>query len=490
DVFKLYDTFGFPVDLTELIARERGYAVDSEGFEKALEEQRERSRADRRAAGLEVTTELADGWVELDTAAEQEWVGYEETETDTDVIAFRRENGRVAVSLRRNPFYAESGGQVSDQGLIEGEGWRLVVDDVRKVSGRVAVLGDVDGEFPDADRPFKVHARVEAPTRKDTARNHTATHLLHAALRKTLGTHVMQRGSLVAPDRLRFDFSHQRPMTPEEIRTVEEQVNRAILADEDVYYEYLGYPEAVARGAMALFGEKYGDVVRLVSVPGVSMELCGGTHVSHTGEIGLFRIVSESGVASGVRRIEAVTGSVAYERATAQDELLRTAAATLKTNPDQLLRRLEQLVEENRSLQREVERLRTVGAADVVGDLLGKAAQVDGASVVASWVEVATPDELRAMGDRLRERMGSGAAVLAARFPEKVALFAVVSDDLISKGVRADKLVREVAQITGGSGGGRPHMAQGGVGDAERVPEALSKAADFVRAMLAAGAKK
>ena len=288
---------------------------------------------------------------------------------------------------------------------------------------------------------------------------------------QVLGENARQAGSLVAPDRLRFDFSHPRPMTPEELRTVEEQVNRAILADQDVYYEYLGYPEAVARGAMALFGEKYGDVVRLVSVPGVSMELCGGTHVTHTGEIGLFRIVSESGIASGVRRIEAVTGSVAYERASAQDEVIKTAAATLKTAPDQLLRRIEQLAEENRSLQREVERLRTVGVADVVGDLLGKAAQVEGATVVATWVEMVTPDELRAMGDRLRERLGSGAAVLAARFPEKVALFAVVTDDLISKGVRADKLVREVAKITGGSGGGRPHMAQGGVGARDRTAD-------------------
>ena len=484
DVFRLYDTFGFPLDLTELIARERGYAVDVAGFERSLEEQRERSRADRRAAGLEVTTELADGWIELDPAAEQEWVGYEEMESRTDVIALRKDDGRVALSLRRNPFYAESGGQVSDRGLIEGDGWRMVVDDVRRVSGRVAVLGDVDGQFPEADRPFPVWAIVEAPTRKDTERNHTATHLLHAALRKTLGTHVLQRGSLVAPDRLRFDFSHPRPMTPEQVRTVQDEVNRAILADEDVHYEYLGYPEAVGRGAMALFGEKYGDVVRLVSVPGVSMELCGGTHVSHTGEIGLFRIVSESGVASGVRRIEAVTGSAAYERARAQDDLIHALSLALRAPADQVLHRVEQVLEENRALQKEVERLRTHGAGDVVGALMERGAPVDGARVVASWVDVSTPDELRALGDHLRERLGSGAAVLAARFPEKVALFAIVTDDLISKGVRADRLVREVAAVTGGSGGGRPHMAQGGVGDAERVGEALARAVELVKGML------
>ncbi|MBX6363243.1 MAG: alanine--tRNA ligase [Gemmatimonadetes bacterium] len=485
DVFRLYDTFGFPVDLTELMARERAYAIDAEGFEAALEAQRERSRQDRRAAGLEITgDELSAGWVELDAGAEQEWVGYRTTEVTTDLLAYRRENGRVALSLRENPFYAEAGGQVSDRGHVEGDGWRMVVDDVRRVAGRVAVLGNVEGRFPDAHQPIRVHAVVEAPTRADTERNHTATHLLHAALRKVLGTHVLQRGSLVAPDRLRFDFSHPRPMTPEEVRRVEDEVNRAILADWDVRWDYVGYREAVAKGAMALFGEKYGDIVRLVEIPGVSMELCGGTHVTHTAEIGLFRIVSESGVAAGVRRIEAVTGTAAYERAVAHDELLKSLAATLRTTPDQLQRRVEQLLEENRALQKQLERARAEGSGDLVGQLLDRATRVDGARVVSTEVEVATPDELRAVGDRLRDRLGSGAAVLAARYPEKVALFAVVTDDLIGKGVRADRLVREVASLTGGSGGGRPHMAQGGVGDPERLPDALGRAAGIVRDML------
>jgi len=488
DAFRLYDTFGFPLDLTELIARERGYAVDVEGFERALEEQRERSRADRRAAGVEIATdELSAGWEELQPEAEQEFVGYLRTSLETDILAYRRLNGRLALQLRENPFYAEAGGQVSDRGTVEGDGWRLVVDEVRRVAGRVAVLGDVDGEFPGGRQPLRVRATVEQPTRHDTERNHTATHLLHAALRKVLGTHVLQRGSLVAPDRLRFDFSHPRPMTPEEIRQVEDEVNRAILADIDVCMDYMGYPEAVAKGAMALFGEKYGDVVRVIDVPGVSMELCGGTHVRHTGEIGLFRIVSESGVASGVRRIEAVTGSAAYRRAVEQEATLREAASLLKTSPDNLLRRIEQLLEENRELERQLERARAAGAADVVGQLVEAAESVDGARVVATEVEVASADELRLLGDRLRERMGSGAAVLAARFPEKTALFAVVTDDLIAKGVRADRLVREVAQATGGSGGGRPHMAQGGVGDPAKVAEALGRTSAIVRDLLGKG---
>jgi alanyl-tRNA synthetase len=485
DVFKLYDTFGFPVDLTELIAKEKGYSVDIEGFEAALEEQRERSRTDRRAAGLEVTADaLADGWEDLDPNADQEFVGYHATKVQTDVIAFRRENGRLAIQLRRNPFYVEAGGQVSDPGVVEGNGWRLVVDDVRRVAGRVAVLGDVEGHFPAGNTPLPVQAVVLSQERHDTERNHTATHLLHAALRNVLGTHVLQRGSLVAPDRLRFDFSQPRPMTPEQIRQVEDQVNRAILDDHPVRIDFMTYPEAVSKGAMALFGEKYGDVVRVVQIPNVSMELCGGTHVRHTAEIGLFRMVSETGVASGVRRVEAISGTAAYRRAVEHEDLIKTIATRLKTAPGNLQHRVDQLMEELRELQRNFDRLRASGSADIVGNLLANAAMLDGVRVIASEVEVSSNDELRALGDRLRERLGSGAAVLAARLGERVALFALVTDDLISRGVRADTLVREIAALTGGTGGGRPHMAQGGVGDPAQVAAALAKAPELVRKAL------
>ncbi len=485
DAFLLHGTFGFPLDLTELIARERGYVVDEIAFERALEEERERSRQDRRESGVALETfELADGWEDLAPGAEQEFVGYRERDVKTDVIAYARENGRLALRLRRNPFYVEQGGQVSDRGVVEGEGWRMVVDDVRRLGGGVAVIGAVEGEFAGGDEPLPVRARVEAPTRHDTERNHTATHLLHAALRDVLGPHVVQRGSLVAPDRLRFDFSHTRPVTAEELRRTEEAVNRAILADTDVAIDYMGYPDAVAKGAMALFGEKYGDVVRVVSVPGVSLELCGGTHVRHTGEIGLFRIVSESGVAAGVRRIEAVTGSAAYARAVEQEERLREAATLLRTTPDLVAARVGQLIDETKELRRQLDRVRQEGAADRVGELVDRAAEVDGTRVLAVEVEVATPDELRALGDRLRERLGSGVAILAARYPDKTALFGVVTDDLIRRGVRADRIVGEVARATGGSGGGRPHMAQGGVGDVAKVAAALRATPDLVRALL------
>jgi alanyl-tRNA synthetase len=299
-----------------------------------------------------------------------------------------------------------------------------------------------------------------------------------------LGTHVVQRGSLVAPDRLRFDFAHPGPLRPDELRAVEDRVNRAILEDIAVRTEEKSYPDAIALGARALFGEKYGDVVRVVMVPGVSTELCGGTHVRHTGDIGLFRIVSESGVAAGIRRIEAVTGAATYRRVVQRDELLDQAAAAVKTTPDALLRRIEQMQEETRELRRQLERAREASSGDVVNDLIGSAAAVDGAKVIAREVEVADANELRAVGDRLRERLESGAAVIAGRAPDRVALIAVVTDDLIRRGVRADALVREIAKRTGGSGGGRPHMAQGGVGDPSLVAEALSGTVALVTGLL------
>jgi alanyl-tRNA synthetase len=487
DAFRLHDTFGFPLDLTELIARERGYAVDTAGFEGALEEQRERSRLDRRAAGVELATaELAGKWHELDPQALQEFVGYERLEVQTDVIAVARSNGRAALQLRLNPFYAEAGGQVSDVGVVQGEGWRLVVEDVRRVGDRVAVLGTLEGDLPSSGAPFAVTASVPHRVRRDTQRNHTATHLLHAALRKVLGPHVLQRGSLVAPDRLRFDFAHPRPMTTAEIREVEEEVNAAIFEDIDVVTDLTTYPEAVSRGAMALFGEKYGDIVRMVQVEGVSIELCGGTHVRHTGEIGQFRVVSESGVASGVRRIEAVTGACAYRRSVERDALLEEAAALLRTPVDGLVRRIEQVTADARELRRQLDRARAGAAADVVGDLISAAVAVDGIRVVAVEIEVESSEELRTLGDRLRERIGSGAAIVAGRQAERVSFVVVVSDDLPGRGVRADRLVREVAGLTGGSGGGRPHMAQGGAGDPAQVRVALQQAPEIVRSLLSA----
>jgi alanyl-tRNA synthetase len=483
DVFRLYDTFGFPPDLTELMAAERGYDADMDGFELELEAQRRRSREDRAASGIAMPEDVyADGWEIVDDG-EQDFAAYRATELETDVLAYRTMDDGVALQLRESPFYAESGGQVSDRGHVLGDGWKLTVADVRRVGGRVAVIGPVEGDFA----PGRATAVVEAPPRRDTERNHTATHLLHAALRRVLGDHVHQQGSLVAPDRLRFDFSHTGPLTPEQSAEVEFLVNEAVWANYEVCTNSVGYQEAIERGAMALFSEKYGDVVRVVEIPGVSMELCGGTHVRTTGQIGGFRILSESGVAAGVRRIEAVTGSAAYQRAMDDRRLLAETAAVLRTREENLATRAGSLVDENRELQRQLDRARDEGGADRAGELVASAETVDGVRVLAATVEVADIDEARALCDTIRERLGSGVAVLAASADARISLFAVATDDLIKRGVRADHVVRQVAEVTGGKGGGRPHMAQGGVGDPETVPEALALVPAMVKSMLAGG---
>ena len=484
DVFMLYDTFGFPVDLTELMAAERGYTVDLEGFETELDAQRRRSRADRAASGIGVGADaIADGWELVGDAAgaEQEFAAYRATALETDILAWRwMDDGRLGLQLRENPFYAESGGQISDSGRVHGDRWSMRVNEVRKVGGRIAVIGPVEGDF----EAGHVRAEVEEPTRRDTERNHTATHLLHAALRTVLGEHVHQMGSLVSPERLRFDFSHSGPLSPDEVGRVEEIVNREIWRNEPVQTQVMALDDAKQRGAMALFGEKYGDQVRVVEIPGFSLELCGGTHVRTTGQIGLFRIVSENGVAGGVRRIEAVTGPGAYELSLRAERTLREAAGALKTREENFLPRLQQVLEQNRELQKQLERARTQGGGDVIGRLVDEAQTVDGARVIASAVEADGADDLRSIGDRLRERLGSGIAVISGG-GERPMLLAVVTDDMITRGIRADAVIREVAALAGGRGGGKPHMAQAGVGEPGRIPEALGKVMEIVRPMLA-----
>jgi alanyl-tRNA synthetase len=482
EAFKLYDTFGFPFDLTELMAAERGYEVDEAGFEAALDAQRQRSREDRAASGIGIGDDFAERWEMVQEGA-QEFVAYRETAVRTDLLAVRRDDGRLALQLRRNPFYAESGGQVSDRGVIRGSGWRLPVDEVRRVGDRIAVAGPLEGDF----EPGQVEAVVEEPARRDTERHHTATHLLHAALREVLGEHVQQQGSLVAPDRLRFDFSHTGPLTDEEIERVERRVNEEIWRNNPVAARQMGYREALDLGAMALFSEKYGDVVRVIDIEGVSMELCGGTHVRTTGQIGLFRIVSESGVAAGVRRVEAVTGPQAYARLREREGALKEAARTLRTREEGVVARIAALQDEVRRLEQAVREARSAASVDRVGELLSGAEDVGGSRIVAAAVEAGSMDEVRDLGDRLRERLGSGVAVLAAEVEGRASLITLVTDDLIERGVRADSIVREVAAVAGGRGGGRPHMAQAGVGDAGRLPDALEQAPGIVRQMLGGG---
>jgi alanyl-tRNA synthetase len=487
DAFRLYDTFGFPIDLTELMARERGYTVDISGFERALDAQREQSREERRGRELVVAAdELSDlsQWErhpEVGPMPTSNFVGYDVVEIDTQAVAVRHLDGeRVAVVLRETPFYAESGGQVSDVGEIVGEGWRVAVDDVRKIQGFNAAVGKLSGTF----RFGPVRARIPTDRRRDTERNHTATHLLHAALRAILGEHVHQAGSLVAPDRLRFDFTHHGPVKPEQLAEIEAWVNRGIWADVDLVFEERPYQEAVAAGAMALFGEKYGDVVRVVSIPGWSMELCGGTHARNTGQIALFKIASESGVAAGVRRIEAYTGPGAYAYVREEEARLARLGELVRAPSDGVVRRVEALLEERRALQKRLDdALR--GGGDQLQRLLAGAERANGIRIVAAPVQAGDVKELQALGDALREQLGSGVGVLASSFAEgKNTLLVVVTDDLRERGVRADALIKEIAAAAGGRGGGKPHMAQAGVPDAARIPEAMAQAPSIVRAAL------
>ncbi|MGW8265109.1 MAG: alanine--tRNA ligase [Longimicrobiales bacterium] len=489
EVFRLYDTFGFPLDLTELMARERGFQVDVDGFQVALDAQRRRSRADRAQADLAVgSEETLEGWTTLGDGR-QEFVGYGAREVDTVVLAFKDDENWPALLLRENPFYLEAGGQVSDRGMVHGDGWRLEVQDVRRVGEDTMVMGPLlEGRLPEEpDGPLNVRASVTEKARHDTERNHTATHLLHAALRDVLGEHVVQRGSLVAPDRLRFDFAHTAPLTMAQRGEVEGRVNDGIWADLPVRIRETAYGEAVKLGAMALFGEKYGERVRVVEIPGVSRELCGGTHCRHTGEIGLFRIVAETGVAAGVRRIEAVTGPAAFEYLRESERRLQEVAGFLKANPENAAARVVQLLEERQSLESLLEDLRKGGGGgeDVV--VQESLQSPDGAvEFKAVRLKARDSDDVRAWGDGYREGGPRRVALVAAELPEeKYSIFTFVSDDLIGQGVRADALVREVAALAGGKGGGRPHMAQAGVGDPGSIDTALKAGPGILRSLLA-----
>jgi alanyl-tRNA synthetase len=488
DAFRLYDTFGFPIDLTDLMARERGYTVDIAGFEAALGRQREQSQEERRARKLSVgVDELSSGWQQV--TGEQalpgtDFVGYQVLEIATEVTAVRHlDGGRVAVLLRETPFYAESGGQISDHGEIVGEGWRIDVDDVRRIDGRPAALGKLTGTLNFGP----AMARVPTDRRRDTERNHTATHLLHAALREVLGEHVHQAGSLVAPDRLRFDFTHHGPVKAEALAEIETRVNRGIWGAHAVRVDEKSYKEAVDGGAMALFGEKYGDVVRVVSVPGLSVELCGGTHVRNTAEISLFRIVSETGVAAGVRRIEAVTGPKAYEAILEHERMLNETASALGVLPSNAASKAAAVVAERKALEKQLVDARKGGAGDI-GRLLQAAVHVDGVRAVASQVQVPDVKTLQALGDALREQPDPIVAALGATFDDqKSALLVVVTDSARALSLRADELVRELAAAAGGRGGGKPHMAQAGIPDGSRMADALAGLESVIRSHLARG---
>ena len=475
EAFKLYDTYGFPLDLTQMIARERDQAVDAEGFERALGQQRRRSRA-ARASGIEgkVTRPSGGEWIEA-KRGKQAWVGYDATRAETDVLAFRQSGDVLELVLKENPFYAESGGQVSDTGVVKGDGWELLVEDVAKHDGRNAVVG----HFGETFEPTAATAEVNEVRRRNIERNHTGTHLVHAALRKILGAHVRQAGSVVAPDRLRFDFSHHGPISHELLASIEEEVNQHVWENLPIATREMKHAEAVAAGAMALFGEKYGDIVRVVDVPGVSLELCGGTHVRGTGEIGLFRFTHETGAAAGVRRIEAVTGPAAYRHGRELERRLSEAAGLLKAQPEHLARRLGAMLDEHKKLEKRVAELLSKGdgAADAAVEKVGD---------IEVHLQDTTLDDRAQIGlqlDAFRAKRQRAVAVVFAT-GTRPGIHVAVTDDLVSRGVKAPDIANAIAAVAGGKGGGRPHFASAGVG-AEGLGTARERAGAIVRELLA-----
>lgn len=472
-IFTLYDTYGFPVDLTNDIAREHGLTLDYEGYEEAMERQRERARAaskfglDYNAAGLNIE-------------GSTEFTGYEHIdghETIRTVIVDGNEKNAQAgdeavVVLERTPFYAESGGQVGDTGLLTWSGGRFKVTDTQKEGSNHLHIGTViEGElFPG----LEVDARIDHARRERTKKNHSATHLMHAALRRVLGEHVTQKGSLVDPDKLRFDFSHFEPVTPEQLREIERQVNEQILDNTPIQTEITDMEQAQAKGAMALFGEKYGDTVRVLSMGSddYSVELCGGTHVARTGDIGLFRITSESGISSGVRRIEAVTGFGALEWVEETEQTLREAAKLVKGSRESLVEKVQQTLDRNRQLEKDVNALQAKLASSAGTDLAGSAVEVGGLKVVASEMEGADRKALMETADQLKNKLGEGVVVLASVEDGKVTLVAGVTKSATGR-IKAGDLMKHLAAQVGGKGGGRPDMAQGGGSDPSRLAEAL-----------------
>lgn len=473
-IFTLYDTYGFPVDLTNDIARERGLTLDYDGYEKAMERQRERARAaskfgmDYNAAGLNIE-------------GSTEFTGYEHIdghETIRTVIVGGEEKAAQAgdeavLVLERTPFYAESGGQVGDTGLLTWSGGRFKVIDTQKEGSNHLHIGTViEGElFPG----LEVDARIDHARRERTKKNHSATHLMHAALRNVLGEHVTQKGSLVDPDKLRFDFSHFEAVTPEQLREIERQVNEQILGNTPVETEITDMEQAQAKGAMALFGEKYGDTVRVLSMgsDAYSVELCGGTHVARTGDIGLFRITSESGISSGVRRIEAVTGFGALEWVEETEQTLREAAKLVKGSRESLVEKVQQTLDRNRQLEKDINALQAKLASSAGSDLASSAVDVAGLKVVASEMEGADRKALMETADQLKNKLGEGVVVLASVEDGKVTLVAGVTKSATGR-IKAGDLMKHLAAQVDGKGGGRPDMAQGGGNDPSKLADALA----------------
>jgi alanyl-tRNA synthetase len=488
-IFKLYDTYGFPVDIVRDVVLEKGIGLDDAGFKAAMEQQRQQSRSSWKGKDVD---HFSAGLMELlEQGRKSEFIGYEQRSADSVVEGILDTEGSLLnqaaagteaqLFCPQTPFYAESGGQVGDRGVISWQDGSFTVQSTRAAAdGLVLHIGRVEqGVLKTGEQ---VTLEVDN-SRTDTALNHTATHLLQAAMREVLGDHVKQAGSLVRPDRLRFDFTHFSPVTPAEIRKIEELVNLEIRKNSLVETAVLSKEAAIAGGATALFGEKYGDEVRVVSITDFSKELCGGTHIDVTGEIGLFKIISESGIAAGVRRIEAVTGQAAVQWLQDLAEQADSLAQLLSGSFEDVPAKVAALLKHQKELEKEIAALNASAAMSDLDGLLAGAVEVDGIKVISGQLTLDSAKTLREVGDKIRDKMESGIAVLGGEFGGKAALLALVSKDLTSR-IKAGQLVKEVAAIVGGKGGGRPDMAQAGGPMADKLPEAIKAVADITARLL------
>ncbi len=486
EVFTLYDTYGFPKELTEEIAEEKGFSINQSGFEKEMEKQKKRARSARNVKQenhekLELYKKVRE------EHGLSEFIGYDNYNSDSEVIAIISETEKIAeakmgdeieVILDKTPFYAESGGQVGDKGVLKSEDFEAEVCD----TGELAELTYhkvkiTKGQLKTGD---KIKTEVAFELRNAAAKNHTATHLLHKALKEVLGEHVNQSGSLVASNKLRFDFSHFEALTQEEIKEIEQIVNQKVQANINLKTEIMDFSQAEEEGAMALFNEQYGNEVRVVEIDEFSKELCGGTHVERTGEIGLFKILKESGIASGVRRIEAITGIDALNYIQQQEDKINQAAELLKSNPDEMIAGISDLQSKVKSLENEITKLKDKLAASSSSDIISQVEKINDIPVILHKVDGIDNDGLRKMGDNLKQELESGIIILASHLEDKVIFVAMVSDDLVDKGYNAGEIISDVANVAGGGGGGRPTMAQAGGSLPDKISEAFDKAREII----------
>lgn len=489
-VFKLYDTYGFPMDLTQEILEEVGFDLDEEGFNTEMDKQRERARSAR--GNMEGESWKEDPLSTLDSSVASTFCGYKHLSTtgvvnaivkDDEIVDSITEGDKAIIVLDRTTFYAEGGGQVGDSGILENENAVFEVITTKKgANNTIKHIGIVKkGSINTKD---ELKSLVNREIRMASARNHSATHLLHKALKETLGEHVNQAGSLVTPERLRFDITHFEPISKEELDIVERKVNDVILQSLDIDCEVMGINEAKEKGAMALFGEKYGNEVRVVSMGDYSIELCGGTHLNNTSQVGLFKILSEGGVAAGVRRIEAITGRSVYEYLNNRDELIEETCNALKTKEDNLVHRVNALVEENKSLTKELHDVKAKMSLQSADKLMDSKVEVNGVNLVTAKFEDMDMNSLKEMADNLRDKLQSGVVAISNVSYSKVNFVVTATKDVIDRGIHSGNIVKEIAKIAGGKGGGRPNMAQAGATDATKIDEALSYACEVIKSQV------